>query len=104
MGFLATSDTGYPNLRGLLSRNSATLAEMLRDEGYSTFALGKWHLNPGEHNSAAGPRNGWPLQRGFDRYYGFLSGATDQYYPELTYDNHQALLLVIKKGYVTRIY
>jgi len=88
MGFLATSDTGYPNLRGLLSRNSATLAEMLRDEGYSTFALGKWHLNPGEHNSAAGPRNGWPLQRGFDRYYGFLSGATDQYYPELTYDNH----------------
>ena len=89
MGAIANlHDSGYPNLRALLSRNSATLAEMLRDEGYSTFALGKWHLNPTEHNSAAGPRNGWPLQRGFDRYYGFLPGSTDQYYPELTYDNH----------------
>ena len=81
-------DIGFPSQRALVSRHAATLAEMLREEGYSTYALGKWHLNPSEQNSAAGPRHGWPLQRGFDRYYGFLAGATDQFYPELTYDNH----------------
>ncbi len=81
-------DIGFPSQRALVSRHAATLAEMLREEGYSTYALGKWHLNPSEQNSAAGPRHGWPLQRGFDRYYGFLAGATDQFYPELTHDNH----------------
>jgi arylsulfatase len=89
MGAIANyHDIGVPSHRALVSRNAATLAEMLREEGYSTYALGKWHLNPSEQNSAAGPRHGWPLQRGFDRYYGFLAGATDQFYPELTYDNH----------------
>jgi arylsulfatase len=89
MGNIANyHDIGFPSQRALVSRNAATLAEMLHEEGYSNFALGKWHLNPSEHNSAAGPRDGWPLQRGFDRYYGFLPGSTDQYYPELTYDNH----------------
>ena len=89
MGNIANyHDTGYPNSRALVSRHAATLAEMLREEGYATFALGKWHLNPSEHNSAAGPRDGWPIQRGFDRYYGFLPGSTDQFYPELTHDNH----------------
>jgi len=81
-------DIGFPSQRALVSRHAATLAEMLREEGYATYALGKWHLNPSEQNSAAGPRHGWPLQRGFDRYYGFLAGATDQFYPELTHDNH----------------
>ncbi len=89
MGSLANMhDIGFPSRRALVSRNAGTLAEILREEGYSTYALGKWHLNPAEHNSAAGPRHGWPLQRGFDRFYGFLPGATDQYYPELTHDNH----------------
>lgn len=81
-------DAGYPNQRGRISRHAATLPEMLREEGFATFALGKWHLNPGPHNSAAGPHDEWPLQRGFDRFYGFLPGATDQFVPELTYDNH----------------
>ena len=89
MGTIANlHDIGFPSQRALVSRHAATLAEVLREEGYATYALGKWHLNPAEQNSAAGPRHGWPLQRGFDRYYGFLPGATDQFYPELTYDNH----------------
>ena len=89
MGNIANyHDIGYPSQRALVTRHAATLAEMLHEEGYATFALGKWHLNPSEHNSAAGHRDGWPLQRGFDRYYGFLPGSTDQFYPELTYDNH----------------
>jgi len=89
MGALANAhNMGFPSRRALVSRHAGTLAEILREEGYSTYALGKWHLNPAEENSAAGPRHGWPLQRGFDRFYGFLPGATDQFYPELTYDNH----------------
>ena len=81
-------DSGYPNQRGKISRNAATLAEMLSDEGFVTFALGKWHLNPPTDDSAAGPFDEWPLQRGFNRFYGFLPGATDQFYPQLTHDNH----------------
>ena len=84
-------DTGFTNQRAAVSRHSATIAEMLRAKGYATYAVGKWHLNPSEENGPAGPYDNWPLQRGFDRYYGFLSGATDQFYPELTYDNHHIL-------------
>jgi arylsulfatase len=80
MGCIANyHDIGFPGQRALITRHAATLAEMLREEGYATYALGKWHLNPSEQNSAAGPRHGWPLQRGFDRYYGFLAGATDSF-------------------------
>ena len=81
-------DGGYPNQRGSVSRHAATMAEILQESGYATYALGKWHLCPSEECSAAGPFNDWPLQRGFDRFYGFLPGATDQFYPELTEDNH----------------
>ena len=81
-------DSGYPHMRGAISRNAATMAELLRDERYATFAIGKWHLAPMEETSQAGPFHEWPLQRGFDRYYGFLGGETDQFYPELVYDNH----------------
>ena len=85
---IANWDPGYPNMRAGITKRAATLAEILRDEDYGTYAVGKWHLNPTEHSSAAGPFDQWPLQRGFDRYYGFLGGETDQWYPELTYDNH----------------
>ena len=78
-------------MRGALSRNVTTMGEVLRDEGYATFAVGKWHLVPLEEASAAGPFDNWPLQRGFDRYYGFLDGETDQFSPSLTYDNHHVL-------------
>lgn len=81
-------DTGFPNMRGSIPKNAGTLAEILRDNGYATFATGKWHLAPMSECSAAGPYTNWPLQKGFDRYYGFLQGETDQFYPELTSDNH----------------
>ncbi len=85
---IANFDAGYPNTRGALTRHAATLAEILRDEGYATFCVGKWHLVRSEQTSGAGSYEHWPLQRGFDRYYGFLGGATHHFYPELTYDNH----------------
>ncbi|MCP4757661.1 MAG: arylsulfatase [Proteobacteria bacterium] len=88
MRAVANFNTGFPHMRGCVTPHAATLAELLREDGYSTFAVGKWHLTPMEQASTAGPFDNWPLQRGFDRFYGFLQGETDQFYPELTYDNH----------------
>ncbi len=88
MRSVANFDTGYPHMRGHITNHAATAAEVLRDQGYTTFALGKWHLCQMENASAAGPYDQWPCQRGFDRFYGFLDGETDQFHPELVYDNH----------------
>jgi arylsulfatase len=90
VGMRAVSNfsTGFPNMRGHITNHAATVAEVLRDEGYTTFGLGKWHLCQMEDASAAGPYDQWPCQRGFDRFYGFLDGETDQFHPELVYDNH----------------
>ncbi|MDQ8730461.1 arylsulfatase [Bradyrhizobium sp. LHD-71] len=85
---LANWNTGFPNCTGTVSKSAATVAEVLRPTGYSTFAVGKWHLAPIEQTSPAGPFDQWPLSRGFDRYYGFLDGETDQWRPDLTCDNH----------------
>ncbi len=80
--------TGFPHQLGHISKHAATVAEVLGAEGYSTFCAGKWHLAPMEQCSAAGPFDHWPLGRGFDRFYGFLEGETDQFHPELVCDNH----------------
>ncbi|WP_257346724.1 arylsulfatase [Pseudalkalibacillus decolorationis] len=77
-----------PNTRGRISDNAGTIAEILKNNGYSTFAVGKWHLAPVHHCSPAGPYDYWPLGKGFQRFYGFLEGETDQFYPDLVYDNH----------------
>jgi arylsulfatase A-like enzyme len=89
MRHIANIRTGFPNQLGHVSNHAANLAEVLGDAGYATFAVGKWHLAPMEHCSAAGPFDQWPLRRGFDRFYGFLDGETDQFHPELVCDNHQ---------------
>lgn len=88
MRSISNFNSGFPHMRGRISPRAATIAEMLRDHGYATFALGKWHLCPMTECSQAGPFDQWPLQRGFDRFYGFLDGETDQFHPELVYDNH----------------
>ncbi|WP_205678784.1 arylsulfatase [Aquisphaera insulae] len=84
---VANSENGFPNGRGQVTRAAATVAELLRASGYNTYAFGKWHLVPPRNTSPIGPFENWPLQRGFDRYYGFLNGMTDQYHPELVRDN-----------------
>lgn len=97
---LANFNTGFPNMTGHISNHAATVAEVLRDEGYTTFAVGKWHLCQMADASAAGPFDQWPLQRGFDRFYGFLEGETDQYSPDLTYDNHRVdAPATVEEGY-----
>ena len=80
--------TGFPHQLGHISNHAATVAEVLSAEGYATLCTGKWHLAPMEQCSAAGPFDQWPLGRGFDRFYGFLEGETDQFHPDLVCDNH----------------
>lgn len=87
VGCLANFDSGYPGYRGKISREAGTLAEMLRPHGYRNYMLGKWHVTPLTESGATGPFDGWPLGRGFDRYYGFMDAETDQYAPELVRDN-----------------
>ncbi len=85
---VANFRTGFPSGTGAISPNAATMAEVLGASGYGTWAVGKWHLLDMEEASAVGPFDNWPTQRGFDRFYGFLDGETDQFHPELTYDQH----------------
>ncbi|GAA4380411.1 arylsulfatase [Paeniglutamicibacter cryotolerans] len=89
MRFLADTDTGFPNSRGAIRADVPMLPGILRSEGYGTYLVGKWHLAPLHEVTPAGPFRNWPLARGFDRYYGFMDGCTDQYEPELYEDNHQ---------------
>jgi arylsulfatase A-like enzyme len=88
MRAISNFDTGFPNMRGAIPRSSATLAEILRECGFGTYMVGKWHLAPMHETGPAGPFRSWPLARGFDRFYGFLQGETDQFRPELVQDNH----------------
>nr|WSY53131.1 arylsulfatase [Streptomyces sp. NBC_00886] len=81
--------TGYPGYNGNIPFENGFLSEMLLQHGYNTYMLGKWHLMPSEQESPAGPYTRWPLSRGFERFYGFLGGDTNQWYPDLVYDNHQ---------------
>ncbi len=78
---------GYPALNGTMGFEHGFLSEILVANGYNTFAIGKWHLTPAEQTTPAGPFDRWPLGRGFERFYGFLGGDTDQWHPDLTEDN-----------------
>jgi len=89
MACITEGATGFPGSNGLIPRENGFLSEILVEHGYNTFALGKWHLTPSEQSSAAGPFDRWPLGRGFERFYGFMGGDTDQYSPDLMTDNHQ---------------
>jgi arylsulfatase A-like enzyme len=69
------NDDGVDSYRGELSRRSVTIAEALKPAGYRNYIAGKWHLTPGYTAEAQAKRDNWPLQRGFDRYYGTIQGA-----------------------------
>ncbi|MCZ8378978.1 arylsulfatase [Mycobacterium sp. CPCC 205372] len=79
---------GFPNCNGRIPFDTALLSEVLAERGYNTYCVGKWHLTPLEESNVAATRRHWPLSRGFERFYGFMGGETDQWYPELVYDNH----------------
>lgn len=87
--FAAITETanGFPGASGRFPEQCTTMAHILQDAGWSTFWLGKNH-NVAEQDVAPGAsRKEWPLQKGFDRFYGFLGGETNQWYPDLVEDN-----------------
>lgn len=84
-GSIMESSTGFPGNTGQVPNSVAPLAEMLRLNGYSTGAFGKWHETAAWETSVSGPFDRWPTRQGFDKFYGFIGGETDQWFP-LIYD------------------
>lgn len=80
-GFVAAADPGFPNLRMEIADDVCTLPEVLRQGGYATFAVGKWHLANDNQLHDAADRSSWPVQRGFDRYYGSMEGMNTFFHP-----------------------
>jgi arylsulfatase A-like enzyme len=77
---------GFPGWDGRLPPTAGTIAEILRDNGYNTFAVGKYGVTPDEEATDAGPFDHWPTGKGFDHFLGFLGSQTDQYKPDLVED------------------
>ena len=84
---ITEGSNGFPGAAGRLPAECATIGQVLQDNGYSTFWIGKNHNVPEEDISAGGSRSEWPLSKGFDRFYGFLGGETNNWYPDLVEDN-----------------
>nr|WP_296769676.1 arylsulfatase [Rhodococcus sp. (in: high G+C Gram-positive bacteria)] len=86
-GYVSNADPGFPGLRLELADDVLTLPEILRENGYATYAVGKWHLVRDANMSPGCTKDSWPTQRGFDRYYGSLEGLNSFYHPnQLTSD------------------
>jgi len=78
---------GFPGYDGRIPSTKGTIAEILRDNGYNTFGVGKYGITPDEEATDAGPFDHWPSGKGFEHYFGFLGSETDQYKPDLFEDN-----------------
>ncbi|HEY9048057.1 MAG TPA: arylsulfatase [Ohtaekwangia sp.] len=103
MGLFPNTAIGAPGYDGYMPFEKATIAEILRENGYNTYAVGKWHLTPPSDATALGPFNRWPTGRGFDHYYGFLSGSTDQWHPTTWEDTRKVEPATDGKHFNTRI-
>ncbi len=87
LGWMTAADLGRPAYQGELSQASVTLAEVLKEAGYGTYAAGKWHLTRHDHEAATTEHPSWPRQRGFDRFFGSLRGGSYFAPPRLMQDN-----------------
>jgi arylsulfatase A-like enzyme len=88
MGAITEGSNGFPGYSAHIPQQAATMGHILQDNGYSTFWLGKDHNVPETDLSMGANKEYWPCQQGFDRFYGFIGGETNQWYPDLTEDNH----------------
>lgn len=88
MASITETADGFPGANGRVPADCAPFAQILRDNGWSTFWIGKDHNVPEQDVAPGGNRSEWPTQIGFDRYYGFLGGETNNWYPDLVEDNH----------------
>jgi arylsulfatase A-like enzyme len=82
--------TGFPGYNCMMPKDKAAIGAMLRQYGYNTFCVGKWHNTPDGETGPEGPFDRWPVSEmfGFDRFYGFLGGDCNQWYPALFWDHH----------------
>jgi arylsulfatase A-like enzyme len=87
MAAITEAANGFPGAHGRIPAECATVGQILQDNGWSTFWLGKDHNVPEQDIASGASRKQWPLQQGFDRFYGFLGGETNQWYPDLAQDN-----------------
>lgn len=92
MGSIIETGTAFPGNTGQIPQDVAPLAEMLRLNGYGTAAFGKWHETAAWEASIAGPFDRWPTRQGFDKFYGFLGGETNQWAPFIYDGVHQVEL------------
>ena len=85
MGFgtVSKTATGYPGYNSIMTRDKATIGKILKDNGYRTSWFGKDHNTPDFQASQAGPLDQWPTGMGFDYFYGFVGGDTNQWQPNL---------------------
>jgi arylsulfatase len=89
MATVAEFSSGFPGISTCIPFENGFISEVLGTKGWSTYAVGKWHLTPGHECNLAAFKGRWPLGRGFERFYGFLGGESSSWYPDLVYDNHQ---------------
>lgn len=88
MAAITEASSGFPGFSARIPFENGFISEVLNERGWNTYAVGKWHLTPGEETDLSSWKGRWPLGRGFERFYGFLGGETNQWYPDLVYDNH----------------
>ena len=88
MATIAEFASGFPGISTRIPFESGFISEVLLEHGYNTYCVGKWHLTPGEECNLAAFKGRWPLGRGFERFYGWLGGETNSYFPDLVHDNH----------------
>ena len=89
MATIAEFSSGFPGISTRIPFENGFISEVLVERGYNTYCVGKWHLTPGEECNLAAYKGRWPLGRGFERFYGFLGGESNQWYPDLVQDNSQ---------------
>jgi len=89
MATIAEFSSGFPGISTRIPFENGFVSEVLAENGYNTYCVGKWHLTPGEEVNLAAYKGRWPLGRGFERFYGYLGGEANSWYPDLVHDNHQ---------------
>src|SRR5438128_2538368 len=98
-GVITEQSTGYPGYDSIIGPDNATIGEILKDNGFSTSWFGKEHNTPGFQYTVAGPYDQWPVGMGFEYFYGFMGGETDQWEPYLFRNQTQVFPWVGKPGY-----
>jgi arylsulfatase len=100
MGHVAHFDPGFPGYAMELRENATTMGDLFKANGWASLMVGKWHLCKDSHLSEAGPKHSWPLQKGFERFYGILGGFTNFHHPHrLCEDNHALDIDAYPEGY-----